>query len=250
MSAFSFLSALRKDAPVAADVHVSTALGGKKPTAKPFAAIIGQIPQDTKLPVTGADLAAQQENPDDAPAKPVGKRGARHSGADRASIQAIHDQACSLGADCDGNQDDVGFMDDVVDQLGKRDGAWSIPFKIAKADADQQLIFGWASVVEKDGKLVIDKQGDVITPEDLEKAAYDFALNARAHGHMHAQTGTGRMVESMVFTKEKQAALGIDLGKVGWWIGFRVDDEGTWAAHKRGELPEFSIGGSGRRVEM
>lgn len=248
MTALSFLSALRKDAPATGDVHVSTALSGKKPKAKPFAAIIGQISQDAKLPVTGADLAAQQENPDDSPAQ---KRGARHSKPDRAAIQAIHDNACSLGADCDGQDDDSdSYFDDAISQLGKRDGAWSIPFKVAKADADQQLIFGWASVVEKNGQLIIDKQGDVILPDDLEKAAYDFVLYARKHGDMHDNVGTGRLIESMVFTKEKQSLLGIDLGKVAWWTGFRVDDAETWQAHKRGELPEFSIGGTGRRVEI
>ena len=128
--------------------------------------------------------------------------------------------------------------------------SWSIPFTVAKADPDQRLIFGWASVVEQDGQLVIDKQGDIILPEDLEKAAYDFVLYARKHGEMHDRIGTGQLVESMVFTREKQAALGVDLKKVGWWVGFKVNDDKTWAAHKRGELPEFSIGGSGRRVEV
>lgn len=247
MSALSFLSALCKDAPAAGDVHISTALGGRK-KAKPFAAIIGQISQDAKLPVTGADLAAQQESPDDASTQ---KRGARHSKPDRAAIQAIHDNACALGADCDGQDDDESYFDDAISQLGdvgKR--AWSIPFKVAKADADQQLIFGWASVVEKNGQLVIDKQGDVILPSDLEKAAYDFVLYARKHGDMHDNVGTGRLVESMVFTKEKQNLLGIDLGKVAWWTGFYVTDKDTWAAHKRGELPELSIGGTGRRVAI
>ena len=127
---------------------------------------------------------------------------------------------------------------------------WSIPFTIAKADADQQLIFGWASIVEKDGALIIDKQGDAILPVDLEKAAYDFVLTARNHGDMHDTIGTGRLVESMVFTKDKQAALGIDLGKVGWWTGFKVDSPEVWAAHKRGDRPDFSIGGSGVREEI
>jgi hypothetical protein len=30
---------------------------------------------------------------------------------------------------------------------------------------------------------------------------------------------------------------------VGWWTGFKVDSPALWAAHKRGERPEFSIGG-------
>ena len=131
-----------------------------------------------------------------------------------------------------------------------KDDSFSIPLAITKFDPDQQLIFGWASVVEEDGNLVVDKQGDVILPEDLEKAAYDFVLYARKHGDMHDRVGTGRMIESMVFTKDKQEALGINIGKVGWWVGFKVDDDELWAAHKRGERPEFSIGGTGTRKEL
>jgi len=125
-----------------------------------------------------------------------------------------------------------------------------IPFTVEKADSDKQMLFGWASVVEKDGKIIVDKQGDMIAPETLEDGAYDYVLHARDHGHMHENIGTGRLIESMVFTKEKQTALGIDLGKVGWWIGFKVDDPEVWAAHKRGDLPEFSIGGRALREEV
>jgi hypothetical protein len=116
-------------------------------------------------------------------------------------------------------------------------------FKAVEVKADEHLIFGWASVVTKGGKLIVDKQGDVIEPAELENAAYEFVLNARDHGHMHRTIGTGRMVESMVFTDEKQKALGIDLGQEGWFVGFKVDEPAVWDAHKRGELPEFSIGG-------
>jgi len=118
------------------------------------------------------------------------------------------------------------------------------PFTVAKADPDQRLVFGWASVATRHGEPLIDAQGDIIPPEEMERAAYDFALHYRDQGVMHEKTGVGRMVESIVFTKEKQAALGIDLGLEGWWIGFKVDDEGVWQAYKRGELPDFSIGGT------
>ena len=182
----------------------------------------------------------------------VGKAVAEDNDADAdvtsALVQVMHDCACAIGAQCRDVEQDA--------QTKKRDDSpagggdsWAIPFKVTKADPEQQLIFGWASVVEENGRLIIDKQGDAILPADLEKAAYDFVLYARQHGEMHKQIGTGRLVESVVFTTEKQVALGISLGKVGWWVGFKVDDQDTWAAHKRGELPEFSIGGSGRRVE-
>lgn len=132
----------------------------------------------------------------------------------------------------------------------KRDSSWALPMTIAKADPDQRLIFGWASVVEQDGKIVVDKQGDIIPVEELEKAAYEFTLYSREGDDMHMRPRTSRMVESMVFTREKQAALGIDLKKVGWWVGFRVDDGALWDAVKRGERPEFSIGGAANPVEV
>lgn len=127
---------------------------------------------------------------------------------------------------------------------------WSIPFTITKAAPEQQLIFGWASVAEKNGQLIVDKQDDVILPEDLEKAAYDFVLYSRRQGDMHNLVGTGRLVESMMFTKQKQDVLGIDLGLQGWWVGFKVDDQRLWHAIKSGDRPQFSIGGRGVREAM
>ena len=67
----------------------------------------------------------------------------------------------------------------------------------------------------------------------------------------------GDMIESMVFTREKLEKAGLsaidpDTGQqmFGWFVGFKVDDPTLWEAHKRGERPEFSIGGRGRRVEV
>ena len=144
-----------------------------------------------------------------------------------------------------------GKKPDAVDEPddGATTKAWSIPFRVLKADGDQQLVFGWASVSTKGGVPIVDKQDDIITSAELEKAAYDFVLYSRTQGDMHARRGVGRMVESCVFTAEKQAALGIDLGMEGWWVGFKVDDTGVWKRIKAGELPEFSIGGKGERVQ-
>jgi hypothetical protein len=124
----------------------------------------------------------------------------------------------------------------------KRDG-FRCPIRVTKVDADKQYIFGWASIVIEGGNPVIDKQGDIIPVEELENAAYDFVLHSRQHGEMHENIGTGSLIESIVFTEEKQRAIGIDLGMVGWWVGFHVADADTWSAHKAGKLPEFSIGG-------
>ncbi len=120
--------------------------------------------------------------------------------------------------------------------------------KIKKINEDERLVFGWFSVVEKEGKLIKDSQGDYIEPEQLEKAVYSYVLDARIAGDSHIRKGVGQLVESIVFTKEKQEALGIDVGCVGWWGGFHIDDDEVWNKIKKGEYPMFSIGGTGQRV--
>lgn len=120
--------------------------------------------------------------------------------------------------------------------------------EIKKIDEDEQLVFGWFSVVEQNGELIKDHEGDYIEPIQLEKAAYRYVLDARIAGDSHIRKGVGQLVESIVFTKDKQEALGIDLGYVGWWGGFHIDDDEVWKKIKKGEYLMFSIGGTGQRV--
>ena len=120
---------------------------------------------------------------------------------------------------------------------------------------DERLVFGWASVIEEGGAAVVDSQGDVIEVADLQDAAIGFMVDARKGGFMHvkvdgAAVKIGEVVESLVMTKAKQAALGIDLGKVGWLITMKVNDDDVWAAVKDGTLKAFSIGGRGVRTPL
>lgn len=123
-----------------------------------------------------------------------------------------------------------------------------VSVQITKLDEDQNLVFGWLSVVEENGATVVDLQDHVIDVADLEKAAYDFVHESRVAGLMHEEFA-GDMVESMVFSKDKQEALGIDLGKIGWWVGFKVKPE-VFAKVKSGDLAAFSIGGSAVLEDM
>ena len=127
-------------------------------------------------------------------------------------------------------------------------GEWRTPFAVKKSDPVKRQIFGWASVVTKAGAPVVDFQDDMISPATMESAAYDFVLNSRQQGHMHEQVGVGKLIESMVFTLEKQRVLGIDLGQEGWWTGFYVESDDVWKSIKAGQLPEFSIGGKAIRT--
>ena len=127
----------------------------------------------------------------------------------------------------------------------------SFTAQIAKLDDDQRLVFGWASVVENpDGTPVVDLQGDVLMPDELEKAAYKFVLEVRKAGEMHRTVeGVGELVESVVLTKAKREAMGIAAGASGWWVGFKVSPE-VFAKVKSGQYGGFSIGGRGMRKEM
>lgn len=126
-------------------------------------------------------------------------------------------------------------------------------FKIMKSDDEKMLAFGWASVsMRVDGEVIEDWQKDIVEPEELEKAAYEFVLLYREGGEMHERGGAAVLIESVVFTEEKMQAMGIPVGTlpVGWWIGFKVLDEDVWEKVKDGTYPMFSIEGEAERVKV
>lgn len=126
-------------------------------------------------------------------------------------------------------------------------------FTILKADDDLHRVFGWANVaIRADGEQITDYQEDVVDPEDLENAAYNFVLFYRTGGELHENPDVATLIESCVFTKEKQAAMGLAEGTLpeGWWIGFQVDDPDVWEKVKSGEYSMFSIEGTAIREEI
>lgn len=128
--------------------------------------------------------------------------------------------------------------------------------KISEIDEDKRQVFGFATVTHVNGEEVVDKQGDYIPVEEIEKAAYNYVLTSRKGGDMHARDGDGPkhtadLIESVVFSEEKANAMGIkDAPSHGWWIGMRVNDDEQWEMVKDGRRSGFSIHGSGKRREM
>ena len=147
----------------------------------------------------------------------------------------------------------------VWTKVEKSEG-FALTVPIAKIDEDKHLVFGWASVshewVTKNGvpalQQVVDSQDEVIDVEDLESMGYRFTKLYREGGEMHVKKGSSGMVESMVFTLDKQQALGIPPGivPVGWWIGFEVTDDNAWEGVKKKLYTAFSIEGSARKEEV
>lgn len=133
--------------------------------------------------------------------------------------------------------------------------------QIAKFDDERRQVFGWANVSVKDNQVVVDRQGDIIPIDELEKAAYDYVQESRVGADQHQRISkdlvidvprqTGSMIESMVFTPEKIEKMGLPQDfPQGWWIGMQITDEPTWQAIKRGERTGFSIHGVGQRTPL
>lgn len=126
-------------------------------------------------------------------------------------------------------------------------------FKIMKSDDEKMLAFGWASVSMRiDGELIEDWQQDIVEPEELETAAYEYVRLYGDGGEMHERGGVAVLIESAVFTEEKMRIMGIPAGTlpVGWWIGFKVLDKEVWEKVKDGTYPMFSIEGEAERIAI
>lgn len=129
----------------------------------------------------------------------------------------------------------------------------AINFNITKAKEDECLVSGWANVaVNADGSIPLDWQDDIIRPEVLERAAINFMMDYRGSGVMHQGSEQGIVVESIVFTKQKQQILGIPEGCVpeGWFITVKVTNPDVFQAVKDGTYRMFSIQGSAKRIAL
>ena len=147
--------------------------------------------------------------------------------------------------------------DDAVDIV------WSGEF--SKFDAPKRQAFGWASVVEIAGQPVIDLQGDFITPDDIEEAAYAYVHKRRVGGSQHERdewdrpVQAGYLIESKVWTDQKYEAFAKSLNldpalfadaPRGWEVGFQYAPGSTWDDITKGLKTGFSVHGRGKRVPV
>ena len=125
---------------------------------------------------------------------------------------------------------------------------WQVSARLEKTERrdDGLLCFGWASVAVNDaGELVIDHQGDIIEPSELESAVYKYNETHRASTDHHSRSLDAELVESVYIDTEKRVAMGLEPeGRTGWWCGFRVHDGAIAKGVEDGTIKQFSIGGS------
>lgn len=157
----------------------------------------------------------------------------------------------------------VSLRTKAKEMVSKNDLTWT--GEISKINEEKRQVFGWCSLSKVDGEPVIDRQNDYIPIEETEAAAYTYVLESRKGGDMHkrkAKTGvskgwdeplhTADMIESFVVTPEKLVQMGLapDALPLGWWVGFKINDDEQWEMVKRGERTGFSVHGSGRRTPV
>lgn len=124
---------------------------------------------------------------------------------------------------------------------------------IVKVHEEQRVVFGWANVphplFQNETEPKIDLHGEQIPLDELEKAAYEYVEMHREVDEMHGDAVVGRLVESFVVTPEKLEKMGLpgDALPLGWWVGYRLDQE-SFDKVKSGVYKMFSIGGSAKQV--
>lgn len=135
----------------------------------------------------------------------------------------------------------------------------TVEAQILKVNDEQRIVYGWASVITDKGSPVIDTQGDIIEPHELEKAATEFMSDARMAMVMHERNDDngidedmrkGDVVHSFPLTADIAKSLGINCDREGWIVGVKVHDDDVWKAVKSGALRAFSIGARAVREEV
>ena len=121
---------------------------------------------------------------------------------------------------------------------------------ILKADEEQRIVWGWASVATEKGELVVDQQGDTITPDEMVKMANGFMKSVRTAKAMHEGESIGEVIHSFPLTKELAKAFGLETDREGWLIGMHIKDDEIWKAVRANLFGGFSIGGRGQRKEL
>lgn len=133
------------------------------------------------------------------------------------------------------------------------DVSMSVDFDVSKSNSKLRLVSGWANVsVNANGSLPLDWENDVIPPDVLEKAAINFMKDYRGSGVQHMGDVQGVVVESIMFTKDKQEAIGITPGTVpeGWFITVQVASDELFEKVKSGKYKMFSIQGKAKKITL
>lgn len=122
------------------------------------------------------------------------------------------------------------------------DVSFELEVEFAKTDDEKQIVVG--VVLEPDE---IDTQGDIITLDEIEKAAHEFLIKSRVVGKQHETVADAEIVESYLVPED--LTIGVEKVKKGTWVmAVKVHSDELWQEVKDGKFSGFSIGGKGKRL--
>lgn len=176
------------------------------------------------------------------------KAGARHNASDRQHVQAVHDSAVHLGADCPG----MSKRDDLDDErFEKFDALTTVneagesvsQASVIKVDDGLGLVFGWAMICKDGGNDYYDVQDDHIPEDAMLKASTEFMLSRRVAKEMHFGDEQGTIVFAFPVTADVAKAMNISTDRTGLMIAMKPSSEALLEKFRSGEYTGFSIGG-------
>ena len=116
---------------------------------------------------------------------------------------------------------------------------------IVKVDADTHYVTGVVYEPMKD-----DTQGDFMTEDEIQKAAYWYMENGQNVDIQHSfQPFSGATTVESWVTKSDQKIGDQDIQKGTWMMTMKITDPEVFAEIQKGDITGFSMGGSGTYVE-
>lgn len=127
----------------------------------------------------------------------------------------------------------------------KTEKSWNAVLK--SMNDEKRLAYG--IVLKPD---VVDSQGDVMTAEEIEKAAHDFFINSRIMDFQHKEDlPSERAVPVESFIAPSDLTInGHPVAKGSWVMVTHIPDEGIWTQIKKGRIMAYSIRGLGKRTPL
>jgi hypothetical protein len=134
------------------------------------------------------------------------------------------------------------------ESLPKSDGQFSATCELCKVQDENEYTFVWGPVLVPES---MDKQGDVIAADEIEKAAHSFLEDSGRPGLLHRVMLGNRdatVVESGILRKEYAISKDRTLPEGTWVLGMRVYNRKVRDLIIGGKLRGFSIGGHGTGI--
>lgn len=116
--------------------------------------------------------------------------------------------------------------------------------QVSLLKGSKRLVYGVVSEPE-----TADLQDDVLSVDEIEKAAHEYLRAFRVVGDQHETLADAEVVESFIAPVDYAAEDGTEIKKGSWVIGVKVHSEALWADIQKGAYTGFSIGGQAERVD-